>query len=463
MEGSNAVEQPLPNEININPDAKIGQDKCPKCGATDISFDPKKGVLRCNYCRYEFASTTVEQTDVFNLTGEVFTTGSSNITSEESLITLKCQSCGAEVVVDTNESTQSRCHWCRNMLSINAQVPNGAVPDMILPFKLEKANARKNIEDFVGKRKFFANTTFKNEFTTENIMGVYLPYLVVDINSHASFSGYGEHQTRAYTVGNKDHQRRVYDADLYKVYRDYDMAIKGLTVESSKDRLNNASDEKTNNVINAIMPFDIENCILFKSNYLRGFTSEKRDLNVEAVQKLVERQAVDIARFASNETLKFYDRGVKFDSENVNIIGSQWKTAYLPVWLYSYQEVKNDKKTLHYVAVNARTSETMGSVPINMAKLLFFSCLVENLGLILMLFISDFDYSFIFLSFGIVFYIVHYHRYRNKKERHRHEFETAKEVKNMKKEDVLVQHKRGLNNSTMSGANNNHVEGITNR
>ncbi len=30
---------------------KDGQNKCPKCGATDISLNTKTGNLRCNYCR----------------------------------------------------------------------------------------------------------------------------------------------------------------------------------------------------------------------------------------------------------------------------------------------------------------------------------------------------------------------------------------------------------------------------
>jgi hypothetical protein len=41
---------------------------------------------------------------------------------------------------------------------------------------------------------------------------------------------------------------------------------------------------------------------------------------------------------------------------------------YLPVWLYSYQQESN--KLLHYIAVNARTGETMGSIPVSQPKLL---------------------------------------------------------------------------------------------
>ena len=32
--------------------AKDGQNKCPKCGATEISLNANNGKLRCHYCRY---------------------------------------------------------------------------------------------------------------------------------------------------------------------------------------------------------------------------------------------------------------------------------------------------------------------------------------------------------------------------------------------------------------------------
>ena len=59
--------------------------------------------------------------------------------------------------------------------------------------------------------------------------------------------------------------------------------------------------------------------------------------------------------------------------------GERWVSAYLPVWLYSYYEKKpNGKSFLHYVAVNARTGETMGSVPLNQRKLLLVSAAVPR-------------------------------------------------------------------------------------
>ncbi len=33
------------------------------------------------------------------------------------------------------------------------------------------------------------------------------------------------------------------------------------------------------------MPFDTENCVRYNANYLKGYTSEKRDTNIEDLRK----------------------------------------------------------------------------------------------------------------------------------------------------------------------------------
>ena len=466
---SEELETNGPTVIKTDEGAKDGQNKCPKCGSTDISLSVKNGKLRCNYCRHEFEPEKFEtmEKDISKLEGEIIGSGAQDIAADTSdILTFKCTSCGAEVVVDTSEATQARCHWCRNTLSINQQIPNGAVPDTVLPFKIPKEEAKSAIEKFVGKRKFYAHPKFKQEFTTDNVMGVYLPYMIVDANTHANMKGEGEHETRRYTVGVGKDQKTYYDADLYGVEREFDLTVEGLTVESSSDKLNTKSNEKTNNIINSIMPFDTENCVKWDSNYIKGYTSEKRDTNVEDLKTLVKEQTKDVARFAANKTLEFYDRGVRWDKEELEIKGQQWKSAYLPVWLYSYQQKKGDKSLLHYVAVNARTKETMGSVPIHKPKLLLMSVLVEILGLIAMLFLSsnsDDDWPWIFLLAGFVYYAIIYGRYRNKGARHTHEKETKNNMTNLRKEDVFIKSKKRLSNSVMDGANNTRVSGVSNK
>lgn len=473
MQGSNLDNiPPIPNQnsnrssleptvVKTDIGSKDGQNKCPKCGATDISLNVNNGKLRCNFCRHEFEAEKVAglDIDINQLQGKVLGSGAQDIIAlAEDVVTFKCSSCGAEVVVDTSSSTQARCHWCRNTLSVNQQIPNGSIPDVVLPFNVKKEEAKIQIEHFVGKRKFFAHPKFKKEFTTDNIMGVYFPYMIVNVNSHANFSGEGEHLARSYVEEHNDRRVTYYDADLYQIEREFDLAINGLTIESNTDRLNNISNEKTNNVINAIMPFDIENCVKYNSNYLKGYTSERRDINIEMLQPIIEVQAKDVARFSCNETLTYYDRGVDWSSQSFDIKGTMWTSAYLPVWLYSYQQVNGDNKVLHYVAVNARTKETMGSVPIHIPKLLGVSFLVEILGFFAMLNL-DFEYDWIFLFSGILYFFIIFNRYRNKSARHKYETETKTEMSNLRKSDRFIEQRKGLTSSWMLGANNEFVHG----
>lgn len=464
-----ADEQPV-QEPAAAAEPKGEQVKCPKCGATDISLNMNNGKLRCNYCRHEFdpiASDKIVE-DASKLEGENVSSGAADINdSQSSQITIKCKSCGAEVVVDTEHTTGARCHWCRSHLSINDVIPNGAVPDMILPFQVKKEEAQRLINNFVGERRFFAHPRFKKEFTTDNIMGVYFPYMIVDANEHVDLQGEGEVLLRSYYVGDKNNKRKYYDADVYDVEREFDIAIKGLTVESSKQRLNNKSKSETNNVINSIMPFDTEHCVKYDSNYLRGFTSEKRDVNVEELKPIVTTQLSDISRHAAVPSLEKFDRGVKWTNELYKVLGINWSAAYLPVWLYSYMDTN---KMLHYVAVNARTKETMGSVPINKGKLFLFSTIVEIIAIILMiLMIPFFDscddeaniFPYLFLLAGPLFWWWQYSRYRNQGARHYHEKETQTEMSNENFNERRRETRKRLSNSRISGENYMAVKGST--
>ena len=286
--------------------------------------------------------------------------------------------------------------------------------------------------------------------------------MIIDASTHANYKGQGEHQIRSYTRGTDDNERTYYDAELYDVERDFDLTITGLTVESSKDKLDVKSKNKTTNIINSIMPFDTENCVKWDANYLRGYTSEKRDININEIRGVVEQQTADIARFAGNKTLEYYNRGVRWDNEKIEIKGQQWKAAYLPVWLYSYRQQKSDGKgLLHYVAVNARTKETMGSVPIHKPKLFLISFFIEILGVILMALTlnNDNSWPYIFLASGFVYYAVIYARYRNKGARHKHEIETKTNMSNLRTEDNFVRTETGLTNSRIDGVNNINVSG----
>jgi hypothetical protein len=303
-------------------------------------------------------------------------------------------------------------------------------------------------------------------------MGVYLPYMIVDVNAHAEMKGEAEHLIRRYTSGSGNHKTTYYDAEAFAVTRDFDLLIDDLTIESSSERLQQDVRVNTNNVINAIMPFDTENAVAWNPNYLLGFASERRTTNVDDLREQLKLQVGDIARYKVKESMEYYNRGAKWTSEEVTTKGAKYKAAYLPVWLYSYLQDDGKKKMLHYVAVNARTGETMGSVPINKTRLFMVSAILEIIGAIIgfwwMRFwlFADVDDDNPFwlglagLTPGFIFYWIKSAKYRNMNARHKHEAETPAEVKNLQKTDVSLGRRNRLRSASIAGRNDSIVKGV---
>ena len=380
---SPAIDTPLDSLVDPVADPTIdtrnerlddGVNRCPQCGATEIQLRPSAGMLVCLFCRHEWSEARLDETiangDLTELRGTTLGSGASNIdTGADTLITMKCAGCGAEVVVNTEEQMGARCHWCRHVLTVNEQIPNGAVPDAVLPFKITHDDAVARIDAFAGKRRIFADRGFLRDFKPSNIVGVYMPYMVVDGNASADVAGQGEVQTRRYTKGSGDDKETYYDADVYEVQRHVDFTVDDLTIESSAERANMDSSSNTNNIINTILPFDTENAVKWNASYLTGFTSEKRDQDVDHLQPALENQLLSIARSQVESSVDRYDRGVRWERERLDVHGTRWVAMYLPVWLYSHHHGEG-KGMVHYIAVNGRTGEVMGSVPVSHRRLL---------------------------------------------------------------------------------------------
>ncbi len=359
------------------PELKDGLNRCPKCGGTEIQQKAGTDVLICLYCRNVWHAARVEEEfglgeGLDELEGTIMASGAQDIAADTaSLMTFACAGCGAEVTINTANAMTARCHWCRHVFGVNEQIANGAVPDAVLPFNIKKDDAVARIRQFVDKRRMFALKAFKEEFTPENVIGVYLPYMIVDGKASVDIAGRGEIETRRYTRGTGDKKKTFYDADVYQVERHVDFTVDDLPLESSTERGNLDTGVNTNNVINAILPYDVKNAVKWNASYLAGFSSEKRDRDVEHLHPRLEGQLLSIARAQLEKSVSQYDRGVRWEEEGLDVHGTRWVAMYLPVWLYSYQQPGRGKGgMLHYIAVNGRTGETMGSVPVQQWKLI---------------------------------------------------------------------------------------------
>jgi hypothetical protein len=315
------------------------------------------------------------------------------------------------------------------------------------------------MKDFLSDKKHYAKRGFKKAFKKSAIMGVYFPYMIVDINSHVNCKGKGEQGTVRYEKG-LSKATEVFNARLYSIERDYDIYIDNLIMEASLDKLVRHG-TNTNNIINSILPFDISKAVPWDAHYVSDYNIEKRDANIKDIEYTIKKQIKDIARKHNLESIKGYNRGVRWDEERVDITGDFWQAAYLPVWLFTYLDKKDPNKPLHYIAVNAQTKETMGSVPFSKRKFKFVHFLLLGLMILSILgtFVIEGLYTItttflpiLFIVWGISYFMTG-ENYRNSYARHKHEEETAYTTGNETSNDTFEKELRNLPSSYMMDAN----------
>lgn len=346
--------------------ATNGVNRCVTCGSSDVRFDGKW--LVCSYCQHRWNTDVIVDElklsdGIENLVGTTVLTGANDIDTS-SLVTVECSGCGATVTLNTETTLSATCHWCRHTLSLNKPVNNGAVPDAILPFFVTREDAVARMAAYVGARATYANQEFLRDFETPLIRAVYLPYLVADGNVTVRLDGRG--WVKRGSSGSSDEGSSAqYTTEVHTVMREADVLVDDLAIEARSTRSKLYSAVSTTNIINAIQPFDVENAVRFNAHYVTdGVAIEKRDIDVsDAISGAADLFAT-LVRGYVNQTLSTFTGGVRWEVEQTCIKGTRWVGVLLPVWLYAFEESTPTGPMMHYIAVNGRTGDTEGSVPV---------------------------------------------------------------------------------------------------
>lgn len=260
-----------------------------------------------------------------------------------------CPNCGVELVCAMNNPAV-KCHWCQTMIPSNLYIETPNMPDLILPFKITKEEAQKHLDEYINKINDKKIKRIIEKSDNKEITPIYLPYMLVDINAHSINHG----RTKKHINKNK------YLSTIKKT-RDFDIIIKDIIIETSKNNSFNAQNSSSD-VVNRLKPFDVENSVEFNANYLNGYYSENRELNTTDMDASVR----DILKQIVNVELKKTDVYAKEKTEWItnenDIIGTQWTSIYLPVWIYSFCVKENGNNKIYYIAINGRTGKTTDSI-----------------------------------------------------------------------------------------------------
>ena len=173
----------------------ITNHKCPACTGP-LHFVGASGMLECDYCGSKYSIEEIEKLYAQDVAEaeEGFAKNEAKKEKEKAefeamgmewseeeakgMKTYSCPSCGAELICDATTAATS-CPYCGNPTVIPGQFTGGLKPDLVIPFKLNKDQAVKALENHY-KGKIFLPKAFKEHNHIEEIKGVYVPFWLCD-------------------------------------------------------------------------------------------------------------------------------------------------------------------------------------------------------------------------------------------------------------------------------------------
>lgn len=378
---------------------------CPNCAAP-IQFDIRRQVMACGYCLSSFTVEEVEaysraqekevdedarssdaadravgEGESFEFDGQDEAGEDSSLDEEEPVVTadqiggeqttgtwevhagstldaadqakltlLECNQCGARIE-EVSEVISTRCPYCNNTLVAISRIEATRVPDVILPFKIEREQMIAAFQK-ASKGRPLLPPQFRDAAVIREAVGMYVPFWLYD--------GLADGSASLLVTSVETHrgvrQKKIITQE-HAVTREGSVAFQGIPVCASKQLPRERSD--------AIEPFDAREIVPFKTAYLAGYAASSFTIPAEQTREVGEARA--------KETLTtFLTSHVKGDSVSVvetqiEFRGGRVRYALLPIWMLNIEY----EGTLYQFMINGQSGEVVGEFPVSKRRLLW--------------------------------------------------------------------------------------------
>ncbi len=326
------------------------------CGAK-LKYNPGTDSLACEYCgqvhQFEVKKEVIQEIDYVK-----FLKNMGNAAPQTTVITIKCQPCGATTTFEENV-VASECAFCGAPLVAEKQKSTNLIqPKSVLPFKIDKRVASDQYRTWIAKL-WFAPNKLKRNARQSIIFGVYIPYWTYDSHTYSQYTG--ERGTNYYeTETYRDSDGKEQTRTVTKVQWSF---VSGSVSENFDDVLVVASKSLPVKYADRLEPWDLENLVPYNNKYLTGFRAESYQIDLEKGFDVAKNKMDIIIRSAVRDDIGGdHQRIHSLDTKFSDIT---FKHILLPIWISSYRY--NGK--VYRFMVNARTGEVQGERPYSWIKI----------------------------------------------------------------------------------------------
>ena len=336
---------------------------CQNCGGV-IKYDICSEHFRCSSCQTQYEVETLTDT-VKEYDFTLYAQRESQAVAFQGRAVTHCQNCGCEIAFEEFQ-VATTCSMCGSSQVATVKQAAGIPPDGIIPFQVDKEEARQKFRKW-AKSRWFAPNDFKKKFGEGALSGMYLPFWTYDATAVAAYRGRGGiNRTETDKEG---HTRTVTDWSN----------VSGVVDTVFDDVLVCATDREVQ--LQGILPFHtVENTKPYSPTYLSGFSAElykiRADAGFETAKTKMEQELRDLAR---QDILRRFDRA---DVRTVlpKYSNVTYKHLLLPIWASTFGY---KGKTFQYF-VNGETGEVDGKRPYSVPKII--AAVLGALALLALLF-----------------------------------------------------------------------------
>ena len=329
----------------------IYEYKCTQCGGR-MEFNIEEQNMQCPYCGKsisieEYQSTSLDSTvkEDDNVDWSPMEDNSWHAGETDNMKVYLCQSCGGQIIADDTTGASS-CPYCDNRILVKEQFSGDLKPDYIIPFKLDKKQAKKAYLNHL-KGKIFLPRVFRRENHIDEIKGLYVPFWLYDIDVDADFVFNAERQT-IYVRGDTE-------------YTDHEYYVASRSGSISFDHIPEDGSEKMDDTLmESVEPYDFQDAVPFSSAYLSGYMADRYDVSMEERIERARQRVVNSTRDSFKETVNGY-QVVTEGSSSINITRAEYLYALYPVWILN----TTWKKNKYVFAMNGQTGKLVGDLPMD--------------------------------------------------------------------------------------------------
>lgn len=345
---------------------------CESCGA-DLEFHIGEQSLKCPYCGHvkeieKSADAVLGEQDFHAMLEQLrqwreeardrkVEADPSIAATEETHRELRCESCGGNVEF-YGTLTSTLCPYCASPVQLEHAhkcEPRRIPVDGVLPFQIDKTDARRNLQQWVRSR-WFAPNQFSKDGADGKFNGIYLSYYTFDSMTYTAYSGQrGEYYY--VTVGDGKNRRTERRTRWYPASGSFQRFFDDVLVL--------ANTGLRRDYMLALEPWPLLKVVPFNQQMLAGMMARTYDIELDVCFK-EGRERIDAA------ILSEVRQRIGGDTQMVSSVKSQYdaityKHLLLPVWLMAY---RFNGKTFQ-VFINAATGEVQGERPYSVWKILF--------------------------------------------------------------------------------------------